>query len=198
MTYLNEIYQISKILSLKGIDYISDYCKGNTREVNRINKNIHQNPFLHYYSLQTPITQIDEQIYLGNALNALDIDKLKSLGIKKIINATKEIPNWYPSEFEYYQIPIRDTRDSFLNQHLSLAYQFINDTPVGDKILIHCYMGSSRSASVVAYYLKQKNNISTVSALNIVQSKRNLININTNFIKELDYNLNINQYMKQL
>ena len=51
------------------------------------------------------------------------------------------------------------------------------------RILFHCYAGISRSATLAIAYLVHTNNISLQDAINLVKSKRNIIQPNNGFMK---------------
>ena len=55
----------------------------------------------------------------------------------------------------------------------------------GKNILIHCFMGASRSASVVIYYLMKKYNYGLNEAVMFCKNKRELVNPTILFYNEL-------------
>ena len=104
-----------------------------------------------YGTFFTAPTHIIDNIYLGSAFNAASYQSLKDLNIKVIFNITKEISNYYPNEFIYNRFNIYDNNKHSMGQYLEKVYQDIRyhqDNTEGN-ILIHCYMGASRSASVL-------------------------------------------------
>ena len=82
------------------------------------------------------------------------------------------------------RIPIRDTRDNFIEKYFQNSLQFINKHN-NKKILVHCYMGSSRSAIIIINYLVFQKNMELKDAIDFLKQKRNLININENFVDDL-------------
>ena len=56
-----------------------------------------------------------------------------------------------------------------------------NHLSKGESVLVHCYMGASRSASVIIYYLMKKNNWSYEHARTFVMIKRPLVNLSNKF-----------------
>ena len=51
-------------------------------------------------------TQILPCLYIGAKKDALNIEKLKSLGIKSVVNVTKDCPNAFEDQINYLQIPV--------------------------------------------------------------------------------------------
>lgn len=54
-----------------------------------------------------------------------------------------------------------------------------------NKILVHCAMGKSRSATIVTMYLMKKFNITYKVARNMVKMRRETVEINDGFISQL-------------
>jgi protein-tyrosine phosphatase len=52
-------------------------------------------------------------------------------------------------------------------------------------------MGSSRSATIVIYYLMKKYNMTLEESINFVKEKRNIVNLTNKFCEELQFK-NIN------
>ena len=50
---------------------------------------------------------------------------------------------------------------------------------------VHCFMGSSRSATLVVCYLMRKHNMTFDDAYALLKGKRKIVNLNVVFAKEL-------------
>jgi protein-tyrosine phosphatase len=130
-------------------------------------------------------THIIDNIYLGSAFNAASYYKLKKLNIGLVINMTREISMYYPDDFIYKQYDLYDNNKESIKEYLEKAladiYDYQKQNP-DQNILIHCFMGASRSASIVIYYLihtKRKEDGSLYSfddAVEFVKNKRHIIN----------------------
>jgi len=82
----------------------------------------------------------------------------------------------------------RDEPGQPLFPDIEKTYEFIdNFLSRGEKVLVHCTAGVSRSASVVIYYLMKKFNLSFEEADQIVRSKRPIIEPNPGFRKQLKH-----------
>lgn len=90
------------------------------------------------------------------------------------------------SDIKYLRVPIYDDCTYHISSYIKEAMDFIDNAQSnGGNILIHCYMGSSRSASIVLAYLIYKYNYSLSDALLFLKDKRNIVNINVNFIDDI-------------
>ena len=76
----------------------------------------------------------------------------------------------YPQEFTYKVVKLQDTEESNIKDEIPAAIEFIRENIVsGKKILVHCFAGKSRSASVVIAYLMKYNNMNLGEALHYVR-----------------------------
>jgi protein-tyrosine phosphatase len=90
------------------------------------------------------------------------------------------------NDIKYLRIPIYDDCTYHITDYIKESMEFIDNACNKDgNILIHCYMGSSRSASIVLAYLIYKYNYSLDNALLFLKNKRNIVNINVNFINDI-------------
>ena len=83
----------------------------------------------------------------------------------------------------------RDQNDENLFDNIEFTLSKINDyvqEHPEKKILIHCYMGSSRSASITCAYLIKYHNLNVNQSIELIKSKRDIVNINTTFITDLN------------
>ena len=143
------------------------------------------------YNLTYESTHIIDNIYLGNAYNASHYYNLVKNNIGLIINVTDEICNYYSDldEFEYYNINIKDNNNNHILPYINdvlIKINNYNEINPGKNILIHCYMGSSRSASLTLAYLLKFHNMSIENGIKFIKDKRSLVNLNTTFLLDLD------------
>ncbi|KAG8238854.1 hypothetical protein J437_LFUL018679 [Ladona fulva] len=127
---------------------------------------------------------------------ALDIKTLKNIGITHVLNASEGSEtykgfvntgaSYYSSAgIKYKGFPAYDNLSYDLSQHFSDAAEFIDDALKSHgKVLVHCYMGVSRSATLVLAFLMIKRAMTAQDAIKIVRSKRE-INPNSNFLQQL-------------
>jgi len=160
------------------------YYYGTGHQVERV---FGSNPSsMHLSNMMRPLDQIEDNLFLGNAFDAADYQTLQDLSISTVVNATKEIRNYFEDEdeMEYLKIDILDNGEATIQPFFKDFLDFINEHP-DQRILIHCYMGSSRSATLVLLYLVIKRGMSVDEGLDYLKQKRDVVNINTVFLDEL-------------
>jgi len=130
--------------------------------------------------------KIVDNLYLGSA-SALDYHKNFSM----IVNCTYEIP--FPTNFKHcYRIAVNDDPD---DSHHFL--QLVETTNILEKInasiikqkpvLLHCFSGVQRSASLTALYLIKYHNMKPYSAIDYIRRHRPIAFFNqVNFIHALE------------
>ncbi len=191
MEYTKKIYYYSRMLINKitadSYNYINNPL-AISKKTNRMDNQINSNIIKNLYNLSLPSTKIINNIYLGNAYNAVDFIDLNNKQTKLIVNCTEEIPDYHPNEFKYIHLRIRDYNDANLLDKLDELVDEINRYSVlypDASILIHCYMGSSRSASVLIAYLIKYHNMDLDSAIKYVKNLRKIVNLNISFYEQL-------------
>ena len=126
---------------------------------------------------------------------------LRELGITHVLNAAKgEKFSQINTSQAYYDdcgikfhgINLMDTESCKIEKHFDQSIDFINEAlSGGGKILIHCFMGISRSASLLIAYLIRHRQMRLEDALRLVIRKR-LIWPNDGFLKKLiDFETNV-------
>ncbi|KAK7919174.1 hypothetical protein WMY93_010458 [Mugilogobius chulae] len=121
----------------------------------------------------THVNQVWDNVYIGDESvttdTARDKYKLKELGITHILNAARD-----------------DTTTFDLSQYFYSAARFIDKTlsDPQNKLLVHCVMGRSRSATLFLAYLMICRNMTVVDAIETVKKRRRIIP-NWGFLKQL-------------
>ena len=72
-----------------------------------------------------------------------------------------------------------------LKRRFQEGIDFIKLAMEKGKVLVHCYAGVSRSATIVLAYLMQEHNLSFNAAYKLVKSKRPFISPNDGFRSQL-------------
>lgn len=145
--------------------------------------------------------KIIDGLYIGNEINAKDKTWLDKNGITHILNVAIESSIFYPTYYKYMHLEIYDDADQQIANLFDNAYKFIDDALQNKgKVLIHCIMGMSRSASFAIFYLMKKYNLSYDEAYTKMKSCRWIISPSKNFEKQLraydNKSTQINKYQK--
>lgn len=95
------------------------------------------------------------------------------------------------SAYQHKLIPIDDTEDENLLEHLPACNAFIrkalSDRPAGkaNGILVHCVMGKSRSAAVTMAFLMSEHNMTCAESLAHIRQARPFCEPNEGFMEQL-------------
>lgn len=140
-------------------------------------------------------------LYLGDAYSAHNEDFLKKYNITRIVNCAREVPirragwnvNFIPDPpaqggdgIKRLHLPIDDSPDFNISRYFGVVDMFISDgLKRGENILVHCAMGISRSATLLAAHLMAKYKITDEEALMTLRAIRPQVNPNQGFRQAL-------------
>ncbi|XP_053320575.1 dual specificity protein phosphatase 26 [Spea bombifrons] len=132
-------------------------------------------------------------LYLGDQEIAANKGELLTMGITHVLNASHS--RWRGGE-EYYKgmeisymgIEAQDSPVFDMSVHFYPAAEFIHKAlrQKRGKILVHCAVGVSRSATLVLAYLMIHHNMTLVDAITTVKDRRGIIP-NRGFLRQLVY-----------
>ena len=150
---------------------------------------------LAYFWSRDP-TEVLPGLFVGSAKNAADSASLDRNNIRIVVNATRDIDNFFEGrnggEIRYARVPIQDTRDGDLGPiqaELDAAVQAIHDAvQANTPVLVHCFMGASRSVAVVCAYLTRHRQMAFAEAYASILAARKCAAINVNFKRWLEAN----------
>lgn len=107
--------------------------------------------------------------------------------VHHILNVTREIDNFFPGMFDYFNVRVYDDEKTDLLKHWDNTFKYITRAKAdGSKVLVHCKMGISRSASVVIAYAMKAYNWNFEQAITHVKKKRSCIKPNKSFLSQLE------------
>ncbi|XP_033289937.1 dual specificity protein phosphatase 13 isoform X3 [Orcinus orca] len=139
------------------------------------------------------INEVWPNLFLGDAYAARDKNKLTQLGITHIVNVAAGKfqvdtgANFYRGmPLEYYGIEADDNPFFDLSVYFLPVARYIQSAliiPQG-RVLVHCAMGVSRSATVVLAFLMICENMTLVEAIQTVQAHRDICP-NSGFLRQL-------------
>ncbi|KAJ9700230.1 hypothetical protein PVL29_005855 [Vitis rotundifolia] len=130
--------------------------------------------------------QIDEGLFLGSVGAASNKSELKSLNITHILTVANMLEPAHPNDFTYKIIEVTDKADTNIAQHFDECFNFIDEAKrLGGGVLVHCFLGRSRSVTIVIAYMMKKHGMSLSQALEHVKSRRQLAAPNYGFTLQL-------------
>ncbi len=136
------------------------------------------------------MTRIDKNLFLGSIEAATDVILLGCNEITHVVSIDsvplpRKISAMMP-RISFMHMQISDLPEEDLLSHLGEAIAFIDSALVhGGAVLVHCFRGRSRSATVVIAYLMYKHHYKLEKAFLKVKSKRNCINPHISFLAQL-------------
>jgi protein phosphatase slingshot len=131
-------------------------------------------------------SEIYSHLYLGSIGAAMNKNNLSRLGITHVLCVADNIKPQFPNLFTYKSIEILDTANSDVLAILPQCFEFIDQVAdQGGKVLLHCFAGKSRSASVCIAYVMKSQRLSLLDAFRYVRERRNAALPNTGFMRQL-------------
>ncbi|AQK91469.1 Dual specificity protein phosphatase PHS1 [Zea mays] len=117
-------------------------------------------------------SQITDYLYIGGALAARSTHTLKHLGITHILclcaNEIGQSESQKPDLFEYRNFSINDDDNADIGDLFQDGSDFISYVDhLRGKVLVHCFEGKSRSATVVLAYLMLRNHHLVISPFSL-------------------------------
>jgi protein tyrosine phosphatase (PTP) superfamily phosphohydrolase (DUF442 family) len=128
-------------------------------------------------------TWVTSDILLGGFLAPGDVDELSALGIRAVVNVSRELVD--PSAalraagIDYLRVPCWDTRAPSLGD-AERGVRFMEDTIAGGKsVYVHCASGVGRSVALTVCYLATRGGLDPVAAVDAIQRRRPRIAMST-------------------
>ncbi|CAG9317896.1 unnamed protein product [Blepharisma stoltei] len=130
--------------------------------------------------------QVIKKLYLGSLAAANNHTILYRLGITHVLTVCPIRPSKVPN-VTYYLVSISDDPTVNILSKLDECFEFINAAiNNGGKVLVHCFQGVSRSATVVIAYLMKFHNMRYSDAFEHVRHTREIIDPNFGFRRQLE------------
>ncbi|CAO4369028.1 unnamed protein product [Caenorhabditis nigoni] len=136
------------------------------------------------------ISEILPNLYLSGRTVSQNSELLKEKNIRTVINVSdREVSNYensYPFVRNYRFYSMSDTADARFDSILDEAIRLIHETRIrGEAVLVHCFLGVSRSATLVAFYLITAFGINWRDAVDYIHHRRFSANPNFGFLHQL-------------
>ncbi|GBP77842.1 Dual specificity phosphatase DUPD1 [Eumeta japonica] len=134
-------------------------------------------------------------LYIGDAVAAKDKAYLKSRAINYVLNTAEgkrytqvDTDHLYYRDCPYIHykgFSLMDLPSTDISKYFYIAANFIDEgISSGGRVLVHCFMGVSRSATCALAYLMIKRGMSLKEALSTVRARRD-IHPNDGFLRQL-------------
>jgi len=131
--------------------------------------------------------RVDSHVYIGGYLAAADADYVRREGFARILKLFADTPE-YPGGrhrhpgVTYKVVEAEDRADYPLDVHFADCLEFIQDgIRRGEKTLVHCHAGVSRSGTIVLLHLMVNRGLDLDRALSLLRGRRPVVNPNPGF-----------------
>jgi protein-tyrosine phosphatase len=92
----------------------------------------------------------------------------------------------YNGALRHTSVEVEDEPEADISAHFDAAYKVIDEELSGGHgVLIHCYRGVSRSATLTASYLMRKRGWSLQQTAEHMLQRRSIVDPNEGFVKQL-------------
>ncbi|KAM0861431.1 hypothetical protein ACQ4PT_045892 [Festuca glaucescens] len=135
-------------------------------------------------------SQITDFMYIGGALAARSTYTLQHLGVTHVLclcaNEIGQSESQKPCLFDYRNFSIKDAENADISDVFQDASDFIDFVEhLHGKVLVHCFEGKSRSATVVLAYLMLRKNCTLLEAWNMLKKVHRRAQPNDGFARVL-------------
>ncbi|XP_020889395.1 dual specificity protein phosphatase 1B isoform X3 [Arabidopsis lyrata subsp. lyrata] len=132
------------------------------------------------------LSEIQQGLFIGSVAEATNKDLLKSSNITHILTVAVALAPPYPDDFVYKVIEVVDRDETDLTVYFDECFSFIDQAiQSGGGVLVHCFMGMSRSVTIVVAFLMKKHGLGFSKAMELVRSRRHQAFPNSGFISQL-------------
>lgn len=136
--------------------------------------------------------KLTDHIFLGSQREATDVERLKELGIRAVLNCAAGFvrtgAGFYGDGFEYLELHADDVEGyQLLDKHFKDAFAFVEWCVKTDRpVLIHCVAGINRSSTIaIACMLMLDPDAKLIATARHVHSRRHVILLNRSFRSQL-------------
>ncbi|XP_078498854.1 dual specificity protein phosphatase 13A-like [Lissotriton helveticus] len=138
------------------------------------------------------VDEVWPRLFLGDLVTAHNRYLLWKMGITHVLNAahgkfcSQGNHEYYGTTVEYHGVPANDLPDFDISKYFYSGAEFIDNAlnTTGGRILVHCAVGISRSATLVLAYLMIRHHLRLEQAIRAVAEHR-WIWPNRGFLKQL-------------
>jgi len=130
---------------------------------------------------------VQECVYIGSADDAYDTLSLAKHGITHILSVEhRPLRKEVSDDYVYKYVHALDMDNVDLLSHFTECIEFIDSARQAGAVLVHCYFGQSRSATIVLAWLMHKMALTLDDALLLLMKHRPQIRPNPGFHEQLE------------
>mmetsp|Transcript_24463 Transcript_24463/g.76695 ORF Transcript_24463/g.76695 Transcript_24463/m.76695 type:complete len:252 (-) Transcript_24463:374-1129(-) len=97
---------------------------------------------------------VTDGILIGGRDDAKNSERLREYGVTHVLNITDSLPNYFPGDFVYCQVAIKDAKGVDIRAHYNKITEFMRHVEeVNGRVLVHCIAGVSRSVTATLFWL---------------------------------------------
>jgi len=136
------------------------------------------------------IDRVAPGLFISDAVAAQDAAQLYALGITMVVKAFSEDPRNGPyrrvPHVQYRVVPADDRPDyNMLEWMLPIAQVIEDELHRGGRVLVHCHMGISRSATLLAAFMVIYGRMTAKQAIEHLRAARPIVRPNAGFCAQL-------------
>lgn len=142
--------------------------------------------------------RVDPNLFIGGYMIAADPDFIRRAGITRIVKMFADDPSYYGGYHrhpgvKYFVAAAKDIPSYDIRKDAAQAVAFVREgVAAGDRTLVHCHAGVSRSATVIILHLMILHGWDYDTALGRLRLVRPIVNPNPGFeqyLRAADANL---------
>lgn len=130
---------------------------------------MHDDPEAYY-----PAKEIVPHLWIGSEYDASDPAFLKKHDIRLVVNCSKDLP-FASKTIRGYRVPVDDDEADadVMARYIPVAVLLMNDVLRYDQnVLVHCFAGMNRSATVAAGYLMFSKGMTASEAQRYIKARK--------------------------
>ena len=130
--------------------------------------------------------QIVPGVFLGSVRTVQSSRVFSTLSITHVLTCARNVPVQLDPGMKHLVLPVDDDDSEQLSKYFFDAIAFIREALQShSSVIIHCFAGVSRSATVTAAFLMVEKNLSCEDALKLIKLRRPVIAPNAGFCRQL-------------
>ncbi|OUS48332.1 protein-tyrosine phosphatase-like protein [Ostreococcus tauri] len=133
--------------------------------------------------------EVTEGVYVGSVGAARNARELRRMGVTHVLAVCDGAPAFSDDEgngFIRATRAVKDSPEAPIEETFDFCYDFIRDARAsGGRVLVHCFQGKSRSATICAMYMMRSLGMSYDEALEKIRAVRPCARPNSGFEKRL-------------